>query len=249
MDSVSNFITRPVPLLLIPRIKYPQKGGHKSNMELCVFFLQLHIKEEATKDIFEGWGVFVFVFGPLNLESSMQSVALNRVVSKFGKRKIGWVYHHCSGQQGRKRSGYFQVYSGPWVLLVASFPDLENLEASHQNVILIISSATSWKEKEMSWLYNPQNPLGSRRWVEMQKLKSAFADEVHIVIWGLISIICFFALVFFWFLSLLILECDILFYVDVIRSKVLLSFSFMFQVAHIFGRSPLRLVVGWQISA
>ena len=104
----------------------------------------------------------------------MQSVAPNRVVSKFGKRKIGWVYHHCSGQQGRKRSGYFQVYSGPWVLLVASFPDLENLEASHQNVILIISSATSWKEKEMSWLYNPQNPLGSRRWVEMQKLEKCF---------------------------------------------------------------------------
>ena len=41
MDSVSNFSTRPL-LLRIPWIKYPQKGGHKSNMELCVFSAIAH---------------------------------------------------------------------------------------------------------------------------------------------------------------------------------------------------------------
>ena len=112
-------------------------------------------------------------YGPLNSESPMQSVGPGKVVSKFGKRKIGWVYYHCSGQlnllqpaymckaKGRKRSGYFHwnVYSGPQVLLVASFPDLEDLDFSRQKVTLIISSANSWKERKMSWFDNLQNPL------------------------------------------------------------------------------------------
>ena len=77
MDSVSNFRTLPL-LLQSPRIKYPKKGATSpkcwdlglvlrmsikcfaNNMELGVFSMQLHIMEEASQDIFEGQGVFVF---------------------------------------------------------------------------------------------------------------------------------------------------------------------------------------------
>ena len=90
----------------------------------------------------------------------MQSVARpGKVVIKFGEGKIGRVYHHCSGHlnhlqpaymykglaKGSKRLEHFQwnVYSRPWLLLVASFPDLKDLKAFRQKVKFIISSTTS----------------------------------------------------------------------------------------------------------
>ena len=88
----------------------------------------------------------------------MQSVARpGKVVIKFGEGKIAQVYHHCSGHlnhlqpahmckalaKGRKRLEHFDwnVYSCPWVLLVASFPHLEDLKAFRGKQVFIISSA------------------------------------------------------------------------------------------------------------
>ena len=55
--------------------------------------------------------------------------------------------------------------------------------SSVKKVLLIISSVTSRKEREMSWLYNPQNPLDwdAEVWFKNSKMKC-------IVIWGWISI-------------------------------------------------------------
>ena len=133
-------------------------------------------------------------YGPLNSESPMQSVARpGKVVIKFGEGKIAQVYHHCSGHlnhlqpahmckalaKGRKRLEHFDwnVYSCPWVLLVASFPYLEDLKAYlsyHQQ-----PSATSWEKTEMSCLYNSQNPLDQGLKVRFKMQKSAFAQDMQ----------------------------------------------------------------------
>ena len=133
-------------------------------------------------------------YGPLNSESPMQSVARpGKVVIKFGEGKIGRVYHHCSGHlnhlqpahmckalaKGRKRLEHFDwnVYSCPWVLLVASFPHLEDLKAFRGKGYLSYHqqpSATSWEKTEMSCLYNSQNPLDQGLKVRFKNAKKCY---------------------------------------------------------------------------